>query len=324
MLAKQAYIEGTGGPEVIKWREVELGNPGPGEILVRHEAVGINYIDTYHRSGIYPIKFPSGLGMEAAGVVEAVGEGVMGFAPGDRVAAMAGPGAYASAQLVSAMAVTKLPGSVSTETAAASLLKGRTTEFLIERCAKVEPGSTVLVHAAAGATGQMLVQWLAAIGATVIGTVSNDEKEAAARKAGAHHVIRYDREDTAAMVRELTGGEGVPVILDGVGMATWGSSLKSCARRGLIVSFGNASAPVTGIDLATLNNNGSLFITRPKLIDYYATAAEAAAGTARLFEMLESGAVTVEIGQRYALEEAAQAHRDLEGRKTIGASILVP
>jgi NADPH2:quinone reductase len=321
---RQAYFEETGGPEVIRWREADLGEPGPGQLLVRNEAVGVNFIDTYHRGGIYKLALPSGLGMEAAGTVEAVGKGVEGFAPGDRVAVMAGPGAYASAQIVPAMAATKLPAGISTETAAASLLKGRTSEFLIERCAKVEPGWTVLVHAAAGATGQMLVQWLKAIGATVIGTVSSDAKETAARKAGAHHIVRYDREDTAAKVREITGGEGVPVVLDGVGMATWKASLASCKRRGLVVSFGNASAPVTGINLATLNDHGSLFVTRPKLFDYYATPEEAAGGTARLFQMLESGAVAVEIGQRYALEDAAEAHRDLEGRKMIGASILVP
>lgn len=325
MKARQAWFEATGGPEVIAWRDAELGEPGAGELLVRHEAVGVNFIDTYHRGGVYPVALPSGLGLEAAGIVEAVGEGVETFAPGDRIATMnAGIGAYASARIIPARAAIPLPEPISSELAAASLLKGCTTEFLIERCARVKAGSVVLVHAAAGATGQMLVQWLKAIGADVIGTVSSDAKEAVARKAGADHIVRYDHEDTAARVKEITDGAGVAVVLDGVGMATWQASLASCARRGLVVSFGNASGPVTGIDLTPLAQYGSLFVTRPTLFDYYADPDEARAGTARLFAMLESGKVTVEIGQRYALEEAEQAHRDLEGRDTIGASILLP
>lgn len=325
MRARQAFIEETGGPEVIRWRDAELGDPGAGQALVRNEAVGVNFIDTYHRSGIYKVGLPSGLGMESAGVVEAVGEGVDNVAPGDRVVSIwAGIGAYASAQIVPAAGLIRLPDEIPTDVAAAATLKGCTAEFLIERCAKVKPGMTVLVHAAAGATGQILVQWLAAIGAEVIGTASSPEKAEKAHAAGAAHVIRYDRADTAAQVREITGGEGVPVVLDGVGMATWESSLKSCARRGLVVSFGNASAPVTGVGLATLNDHGSLFVTRPKLFDYYVTAEDKAAGTARLFEMIAGGKVTIEIGQRYPLEDAAQAHRDLEGRRTIGASILLP
>ena len=325
MKIREAFFEQTGGPEVIQWRDAELGDPAAGELLVRHEAVGVNFIDTYHRGGVYPVDLPSGLGMEAAGVVEAVGEGVEDFAPGDRVAtASAGLGAYASARIMPAHAAIRLPDDISTELAAAALLKGCTTEFLIERCAKVEPGWTVLVHAAAGATGQMLVQWLKAIGADVIGTVSNDEKEAVARKAGTDHVIRYDHEDVAERVKAITDGKGVPVVLDGVGMATWQASLASCGKRGLVVSFGNASGPVTGIDLGPLARHGSLFVTRPTMFDYYADPGEARAGTERLFAMLASGKVTVEIGQRYSLEDAERAHRDLEGRKTIGATVLVP
>ncbi|MBC2777382.1 quinone oxidoreductase family protein [Parasphingopyxis marina] len=325
MRARQAFIEEIGGPEVIQWRDAEIGEPGAGELLVRHEAVGLNFIDTYHRGGIYPVRLPSGLGMEAAGIVEAAGEGVSGLAAGDRVAMLTSTlGAYADRRIVSADAAIRLPENVSAEQAAASLLKGQTAEALIERCAKVKPGWTVLVHAAAGATGQILVQWLKAIGATTIGTVSSDEKEAIARKAGVDHVIRYDSEDVAAGVRDITGGQGAEVVLDGVGMATWEASLASCKRRGLVVSFGNASGPVTGIGLGPLATHGSLYVTRPTMFDYYVDPAEAAVGTKRLFGMLESGAVTVEIGQRYALEEAEQAHRDLEGRKTIGASILVP
>lgn len=325
MLARQAYIEETGGPDVIRWRDAALSDPGAGQILVRHEAVGVNFIDTYHRTGVYPVALPSGLGMEAAGTVEAVGPGVENFAPGMRVASMsAGIGAYADARIIPASAAVPLPDTVSCEAAAAALLKGCTTEFLVERCGRVEPGWTVLVHAAAGATGQMLVQWLKHVGATVIGTVSSAQKAAIAERAGADLVIRYDHEDVAEKVRAHTGGEGVKVVFDGVGMAAWESSLESTAKRGLVISFGNASAPVTDVALGALAQHGSLFVTRPTLFDYYADPGEATAGLARLFEMLGSGAVTVEIGQRYPLEAAAQAHRDLEGRKTIGASILIP
>lgn len=325
MQARQAFFNELGGPEVIQWHDVELGDPGEGEILVRHEAVGVNFIDTYHRGGVYPVSLPSGIGLEAAGVVEAIGEGVTDFAPGMRVATMsAGPGAYADARIIPASAAVALPDNVSCEMAAASLLKGCTTEFLVERCGCVQPGWTVLVHAAAGATGQMLVQWLKHIGATVIGTVSNAHKAAIAERAGADLIIRYDHEDVADKVRDHTGGEGAKVVFDGVGITTWEASLKSTAKRGLVISFGNASAPVTDVALGALAQHGSLFVTRPTLFDYYADPAEAAAGLSRLFEMLESGSVTVEIGQRYALEDAAQAHRDLEGRKTIGASILIP
>lgn len=325
MLARQAYIEETGGPDVIQWRDAALGDPAEGQILVRHEAVGVNFIDTYHRTGVYPVALPSGLGMEAAGTVEAVGPGVENLAPGMRVASMsAGIGAYADARIIPASAAVPLPDGISCEVAAAALLKGCTTEFLVERCGRVEPGWTVLVHAAAGATGQMLVQWLNHIGAKVIGTASSAQKAAIAERAGADPVIRYDHEDVAEKVREHTGGEGVKVVFDGVGMVTWESSLESTAKRGLVISFGNASAPVTDVALGALAQHGSLFVTRPTLFDYYADPGEAAAGLGRLFEMLATGAVTVEIGQRYPLEAAAQAHRDLEGRKTIGASILIP
>lgn len=325
MHARQAYFDKTGGPDVIQWKDAELGEPAEGEILVRYEAVGVNFIDTYHRSGLYPVSLPSGLGMEAAGVVEAVGSGVSGFAPGMRVAILyRGLGAYADAGIIPASAAMPLPDGISCQTAAAALLKGCTTECLVERCGRVQPGWTVLVHAAAGATGQMLVQWLKHIGATVIGTVSSAEKAAIATRAGADIIIRYDHEDVVEKIRDITNGEGVKTVFDGVGQATWDGSLKSTAKRGLVISFGNASGPVTDIALGVLAQHGSLFVTRPTMFDYYADPAEAAAGFARLFEMLESGAVTVEIGQRYALEEAAQAHRDLEGRTTLGASILVP
>jgi NADPH:quinone reductase len=324
-MARVAIFEQTGGPEVIVWRDVELPPPGAGEVRMRTTAVGLNYIDTYHRRGIYPVELPSGLGMEAAGVVEAVGEGVPDLAPGDRVATF-GPvrGAYATARNLPAATLFKLPVDIDDETAAAALLKGCTTEFLVERCARVEAGWPVLVHAAAGGVGLILVQWLKAIGATVIGTVSTEEKAEEARAAGADHMILYTREDTAKRVRELTGGKGVRVTFDGVGMDTWEASLDATGRRGLIVSYGNASAPVTGISLGVLATKGSLYNTRPTLFDYYAEPAERAAGVARLWEMIRSGKVRISIGQRYALEDAAQAHRDLEGRKTSGSTVLLP
>lgn len=322
-MARVATFSKTGGPEVIEWIDVDLPAPGPGEVRMRTTAVGLNYIDTYHRRGIYPVELPSGLGMEAAGVVEAVGEGVTGFAVGDRVATF-GPvrGAYATARNLPAATLFKLPDDIDDETAAAALLKGCTTEFLVERCAKVEPGWPVLVHAAAGGVGLILVQWLKAIGAIVIGTVSTEEKAEEARAAGADHVILYTREDTAKRVRELTGGKGVRVTFDGVGMDTWEASLDSTGRRGLIVSYGNASAPVTGISLGVLATKGSLYNSRPTLFDYYAEPEERAAGVARLWEMIRSGKVRISIGQRYALEDAAQAHRDLEARKTSGSTVL--
>lgn len=322
-MARVATFSKTGGPEVIEWIDVDLPAPGPGEVRMRTTAVGLNYIDTYHRRGIYPVELPSGLGMEAAGVVEAVGEGVTGFAVGDRVATF-GPvrGTYATARNLPAATLFKLPDDIDDETAAAALLKGCTTEFLVERCAKVEPGWPVLVHAAAGGVGLILVQWLKAIGAVVIGTVSTEEKAQEARAAGADHVILYTREDTAKRVRELTGGKGVRVTFDGVGMDTWEASLDSTGRRGLIVSYGNASAPVTGISLGVLATKGSLYNSRPTLFDYYAEPEERAAGVARLWEMIRSGKVRISIGQRYALEDAAQAHRDLEARKTSGSTVL--
>lgn len=322
---RTAYFDRIGGPEVIQWREAELPPPGPGEVRVRHGAVGLNYIDTYHRRGIYPVELPSGLGLEAAGVVEAVGEGVSEWKAGDRVGTL-GPqrGAYASARNVAAASLLPIPNDISDEIAAAALLKGCTTEFLVERCARVEAGQDVLVHAAAGGVGLILVQWLKAVGARVIGTVSTEDKATLAREAGADEVILYTQEDTAKRVRDLTGGAGVRVVYDGVGMDTWEASLDSTGKRGLIVSYGNASAPVTGINLGVLATKGSLYNTRPTLFDYYTTPEERRAGVARLWEMIRSGKVAVTIGQRYPLAEAAQAHADLEARKTSGSTVLIP
>lgn len=324
-MERAAHIRQTGGPDVIAWMDVELTEPGPGEVRMRNLAVGLNFIDTYHRGGLYPMALPCGLGMEAAGVIEAVGDGVTDWRVGDRVATF-GPsiGAYATARNIAAHGLFLVPDDISDEIAAAGLLKGCTTEFLVERCAKVQPKWDILVHAAAGGVGLLLVQWLKHVGARVIGTVSTDEKAALARAAGADHVILYGKEDVAAQVRELTGGKGVEVTFDGVGLDTWETSLNATARRGLIVSYGNASGPVSGVNLGTLAQKGSLYVSRPTLFDYYHNAAERAAGAEYVFDMFRQGIIDITIGHRYALEDVAQAHRDLEGRKTVGSSILIP
>lgn len=324
-MARAARIETTGGPEVIGWADVELPPPGSGEVRMRNTAVGLNFIDTYFRSGLYPVPLPSGLGQEAAGVIEALGEGVTGLAIGDRVATFGPPiGAYATERNLPASSLFKLPDTVDDETAAAALLKGCTAEFLIERCARVQPGWPVLVHAAAGGVGQILVQWLKAIGAEVIGTVGSEAKVAVARAAGADHVLLSRSDDIAARVRDITGGAGVAVVFDGVGKATWEASLAATRRRGLIVSYGNASGAVEGVQLRTLASHGSLFVSRPTSFDYYVTPEERAAGAARLFAMLESGAVRVGIGQRFALEDVAAAHEALEAGGTTGSTVLLP
>ena len=324
-MEKTAFIERTGGPEVIQWRDAELPPPGAGEVRMRHHAVGLNYIDTYHRSGLYPIDLPGGLGSEAAGVVEAVGEGVTDFKVGDRVGVF-GParGAYATARNVSADLLVPLPEEVDDRTAAAILLKGTTTAFLIEDCAKVQPGWTVLVHAAAGGVGHLAVGWLKAIGATVIGTVGSEAKAERARAAGADHVILNRSEDVAARVRDITGGTGVPVVLDGVGKATWEASLNSAARRGLVVSFGNASGPVDGVNLGILAAKGSLCVTRPTLFDYALTAADKRRLAERVFAMLAKGAIIPEIGQEFPLTDAAEAHRAIKAGETVGSTVLIP
>ena len=323
-MERAAQITAQGGPEVINWVNVDLTPPLVGEVRMRNTAVGLNFIDTYHRGGTYPVALPSGLGMEAAGVIEAVGEGVVDWQVGDRVCCF-GPtiGAYATARNIEAACLFLIPDDISDKTAAAGILKGCTTEFLVERCAKVQPKWNVLVHAAAGGVGLLLVQWLKHAGANVIGTVSTEEKAALARGAGADHVILYGKEDVAAQVRLLTDGRGVEVTFDGIGLATWETSLNSTRRRGLIVSYGNADAPVNGINLGILAQKHSLFVTRPTLFDYYAHPAERAAGAEYVFDMFRQGIIEVTISQRYALEDAAQAHRDLEGRKTTGSTVLL-
>ena len=316
-------IARTGGPEVLETAEVEAPSPAPGQILVRHQAVGLNYIDTYHRSGLYPLTLPSGIGLEAAGRIEAVGDGVTRFQVGDRVAYNGTLGAYSDAAVVPAARAVKVPDGVSLETAAAAMLKGMTAEFLVRRCFHVKPGDLVLVHAAAGGVGQILVQWCKALGATVIATAGSQTKLALARQLGADHMIDYGHEDVAARVAEITGGQGVAVVYDGVGKDTWDASLKSLGRRGVMVTFGNASGPVPAFAPLELSAK-SLFVTRPKLFDYIATTEELDESAAALFAVLGAGAVKIDIGQTFPLAEARAAHEALEARRTTGATLLLP
>ncbi len=314
----------AGGPEVLEAIEIDTPSPGPGQILVRHEAIGLNFIDTYQRSGLYPVRYPAVLGQEAAGVVEAVGEGAAGFNPGERVAYAGASGAYSQAQVVSAARAIKLPEGISNRVAAASLLKGMTAEYLLLRCFPVQRGQSILVHAAAGGVGTILVQWAKALGARVIGTAGSEEKATLARSFGCDEVVLYRREDVARRVRELTEGAGVPVVYDSVGRDTFEASLTSLARRGVLVSFGNASGPVGPIDPLILSRNGSLFLTRPTLADYTASTDELNQSAQALFSMITSGKVRIEVGQTFPLREARQAHEALQARATHGASLLLP
>lgn len=324
MSERTVVMTRTGGPEVIEWQDVDLPPPGPGEVRMRNRAVGLNFIDTYHRTGLYPGPLPAGLGMEAAGVVEAVGEGVSDLREGDRVATF-GPvrGAYSTARNLPASSLFRVPDDIDDEMAAAVLLKGCTAEFLAERCWPLRAGDWALVHAAAGGVGLILTQWLRANGVRVIGTVGDEAKARLARDAGAEEVVLYGHEPIAERVRVITGGAGVRVTYDGVGAATWEASLDATGVRGLIVSYGNASGAVLGVSLGVLATKGSLFNTRPTLFHYYATPAERTAGAERLWDMVRSGKLGVTIGQRYKLEEVAQAHRDLEARKTTGSTVLL-
>ena len=325
MRAYAVRIARTGGPEVLEVQDVPLPVPAPDEVLVRHEAVGLNFIDTYHRSGLYPVKLPSGLGNEAAGVVEGLGAGVSDFAVEERVVYFTGPlGAYSSHRAVAAERLVKLPEGISCELAAAAMLKGCTAEYLIERCARVQAGQTVLVHAAAGGVGSILVQWLKAIGAAVIAHAGDEGKAAIAKELGADHSLSCPMKALAGEVRRLTGGEGVQVVLDGVGGASWLASLGSLARRGLLVTYGNASGPVPPFSALDLLRAGSVFVTRPTLADYAAPAEEMRRSAWRLFEMLANGAVRTRIGARFPLRDAARAHRALEARETTGSTVLLP
>ena len=318
-------IRETGGPEVIERETVAALVPGPGEAVVRHGAIGLNFIDTYRRSGLYPVELPAGLGTEAAGRVEAVGEGVTGVAVGDRVGYVGGPlGAYATARVMPAAHLIPLPDGIDSETAAAALLKGMTAAFLVEQCARVQPGQTVLVHAAAGGVGSILVQWLAAIGARVIAHAGSPAKAEHAKALGAHDALHGPMETLAGVVRDLTGGRGVDAVLDGVGAASWHASLAATARRGTLVTYGNASGPVPPFDALALMQAGSIFVTRPTLGDYAHTAEERVGLARRLFEMILSERITIPIGQHFALRDAAEAHRRLEARETRGATVLLP
>ena len=314
----------TGGPEVLELVEIDTPAPGPGQILLRHQAIGINFIETYQRSGLYPVKLPATPGGEAAGVVEAVGEGVTRFKVGDRVATTNVAGAYAEAGLVRADRAVAIPDAISTEVAAAILLKGMTTEAFIRRAYPVQAGQTVLVHAAVGGVGQIMTQWLKAIGAVVIATVGSEDKAAKARALGADHVILYRDQDVAAEVKRITDGVGVPVVYDSVGKDTFEGSLASLARRGLMVTFGNASGPVPPFPPARLAAGGSLFMTRPTLFDYIVTTEELDESAGLVFGMVASGQIDIEIGQTFALAEARKAHEALESRATVGASLLIP
>ncbi len=322
---KAIRISETGGPEVMKLVDAEVGKPGAGQVRVRQTAIGLNYIDTYHRSGLYPVPLPSGIGLEAAGVVEEVGEGVTHLKVGDRIAYGVGAiGAYAQARLLPANRISKLPDGISDETAAGMMLKGMTVRYLLRATYKVQPGETILMHAAAGGVGLILSQWAKAIGATVIGTVGSDDKVAVAREHGCDHVINYSTENTVARVKEITGGKGVPVVYDGVGQATLMTSLDCLRPRGLLVSFGNASGPVKALDLGLLSARGSLYVTRPTLMTYTASDEELKETADDLMEMVKTGKVKIPVKQRYALADAVKAHQDLESRKTTGTTVLIP
>lgn len=318
-------IDAPGGPNVLKQVDIPAPEPKPGQILIRNQAIGLNFIDTYHRSGLYPLKLPSGLGMEGAGIVEAVGEGVTRFTVGDLAAYASGPiGAYAELHAVNAERAVKPPVGIDAQMAAGALLKGMTAEFLLRRCHAVKAGETILVHAAAGGVGSILVQWGKALGATVIATAGSQDKADRAMALGADHVILYRDADVAAEVRRITDGKGVPVAYDSVGAATFEGTLGSLAKRGLFVSFGNASGPPPAIAPARLMQAGSVFLTRPTMGDYLLTTAELDESAAALFAVIKSGKVKIDIGQTFPLADAQKAHEAMEGRDTVGASLLIP
>ena len=325
-MPKAIRIHEYGGPEALRWEEVEVGAPGPGQLRVRHGAVGLNYIDVYHRTGLYPLpSLPWTLGMEGAGQVEAVGEGVTEFKVGDRVAYASPPvGAYAEARLIAADRVVALPDAIDDRTAAAMMLQGMTAQYLLRRTYRVQPGDAILLHAAAGGVGLIASQWARHLGATVIGTVGSEEKAELARAHGCHHVIVYSRENFVERVREITSGQGVAVVYDSVGKETFLGSLDCLRPLGMMVSFGNASGPVPPLEPGLLAAKGSLFLTRPTLMTYTAKRPDLLASAADLFAVVQSGAVKIEVRQTYPLAEAAQAHRDLEARRTTGSTVLLP
>ena len=314
----------TGAPEVMRWEKAAVGGPGPGEVRIRHVAVGLNYADTYFRTGLYPVSLPNGIGMEASGVVEAVGESVTHVAVGDRVAYTGSPlGAYSTERVMPATPLVKLPDAISFETASAMMMRGLTASYLLRRIYPLEPGMTVLIHAAAGGLGLIFCQWAKLLGLTVIGTVSTEEKAEIAKSHGCDHVIFYTREDVPTRVREITNGEGVPVVYDSVGKNTFDGSLDSLRRRGLLVCVGTSSGMIPPIDAMQLVIKGSLFVTRPALADYITPRTELEALSGELFDHVANGRIKIEINQRYSLDNAVEAHHDLESRKTTGSSIFV-
>jgi len=324
-VAHAIRIHANGGPEVMQFDEVSLGEPGPGEARVRHTAIGVNYIDTYHRSGLYPVPMPSGLGNEAVGVVEAIGPGVEGINIGDRVGSCTGPlGAYSTARNVPVERLVKLPAGVDDRSAAATMLKGLTVQYLFRQTVPLKGGETILFHAAAGGVGLIACQWARALGVTMIGTVGSDEKAALAREHGCTHTIVYTRENFVERVKAITGGKGVPVVYDGIGKDTFPASLDCLSPRGMFVSYGNASGPVAAFNLGMLAQKGSLYATRPTLVTYAADRASLNAMASELFAMIESGKIKADINQTFALKDAADAHRALQGRQTTGSTLLLP
>ena len=324
-MSKAFRFHEAGGAEVLRWEDIDVGAPGAGEVRLRQTAVGLNFIDIYHRSGLYPLPLPSGIGLEAAAVVEAVGAEVTEFAVGDRVAYAAPPlGAYAEARLMPADRLVKLPDGVDDQTAAAMMLQGMTAQYLLRRTYSVKAGDTILFHAAAGGVGLIACQWAKYLGATVIGTVGSDAKAELARANGCDYPIVYTRENFAERVKEITGGVGVPVVYDSVGKDTWDGSLDCLQKMGVMVSFGNASGAVAPISPGILSAKGSLYLTRPTLMDYTAKREDLLATANDLLAVVASGAVKISINQTYPLAEAAQAQRDLEARKTTGSTVLLP
>jgi NADPH2:quinone reductase len=324
-MTKAIRFHQTGGPEVLKWEDVEVADPGPGQIRIRHTAIGLNYLDTYHRSGVYPMPLPSGIGSEGAGVVTGVGAGVKEFKKGDRVAYASPPvGAYSEERLMPADRVVKIPAGVSDRTAAAMMLKGMTARYLIKQTYAVKKGETVLFHAAAGGVGLIACQWLKALGVKVIGTVGSREKAALAKKHGCTWPVVYTEEDFLEAVKKITKGKGVPVVYDGVGKAVFMKSLDCLSPRGLAINFGNASGTVDPFPLTMLAGKGSLYVTRPTLVTHVATREALLATANDLFKVVKSGKVKIRIDQEYALKDAARAHADLESRKTTGSTVLIP
>ena len=324
-MANAIRFHKNGGPEVLQWESVDVGDPGAGEARVRHTAIGVNYIDTYHRSGLYKLVVPSGLGTEGAGIVEAVGTGVTDVRPGDRVAYSGGPlGAYSEVRVMPADRLVKLPDGISDKMAATLMLKGLTVQYLFRQTFPLKGGETILFHAAAGGIGLIACQWARALGVTMIGTVGSDEKAALAKANGCTHTIVYTRENFVERVKQLTGGKGVPVVYDGVGKDTFPASLDCLSPRGMFVSFGNASGPIAAFDILLLSQKGSLYATRPTLATFTASRAAMLAMCDDMFSLVRAGKLGSEPRQTYALKDAAQAHRDLESRKTTGAIVLLP